>query len=128
MVAADGVGRPVATKTVAATTVGHLAALEWAGQFGERSWALGDCRHLTRLLEGDLLRAGETVERVPTGLMAGARCGGPERGKSDPIDALAVARAAWREPDLPTATLDGPARELRLLVDHRDDLVAERTR
>jgi transposase len=39
-----------------------------------------------------------------------------------------VARAALREPELPTATLDGPARELRLLVDHRDDLVAERTR
>jgi hypothetical protein len=39
-------------------------------------------------------------------------------GKSDPIDALAVARAALREPDLPTARLDGPARELRLLVDH----------
>ena len=49
-------------------------------------------------------------------------------GKSDPIDALAVARAALREPDLPTAYLDEPARELRLLVDHREDLIAERTR
>jgi transposase len=49
-------------------------------------------------------------------------------GKSDPIDALAVARAALREPELPVARLDGPAREIRLLVDHRDDLVAERTR
>jgi transposase len=29
---------------------------------------------------------------------------------------------------LPTAELDGPAREVRLLVDHRRDLVAERTR
>ena len=33
-----------------------------------------------------------------------------------------------RHPDLPVASLDGPSRELRLLVDHRDDLVAERTR
>jgi transposase len=33
-----------------------------------------------------------------------------------------------RHPDLPTAQLDGPSRELRLLVDHREDLVAERTR
>lgn len=49
-------------------------------------------------------------------------------GKSDPIDALAVARAVLREPDLPTARLDGPDRELRLLVDHREALVAERTR
>ena len=40
----------------------------------------------------------------------------------------AVARAVLREPDLPVASLDGPERELRLLVDHREDLVAERTR
>lgn len=33
-----------------------------------------------------------------------------------------------REPGLAVACLDGPQRELRLLVDHRDDLVAERTR
>ena len=46
---------------------------------------------------------------------------------ANPIDALAVARAALREPDLPTARL-GPAREVRLLVSHREDLVAERTR
>src|SRR5262249_11912343 len=42
--------------------------------------------------------------------------------------ALAVARAAWREPNLPAASLNEPTRRLRLLVDHRDDLVAERTR
>jgi len=60
--------------------------------------------------------------------MAGARRRGREQGKSDPIDALAVARAALADPDLPTATLEGEERELRLLVDHREDLVAERTR
>lgn len=49
-------------------------------------------------------------------------------GKSDPIDALAAARAALREPDLPTAHLDDASREVRLLMDHRDNLVAERTR
>ena len=60
--------------------------------------------------------------------MAGERRGSRERGKSDPIDALAVARAALRELDLPVARLDGAARELKLLVDHREDLVRERTR
>jgi transposase len=49
-------------------------------------------------------------------------------GKSDPIDALAVARAVLREPDLPTARLDDPDRDVRLLGDHREALVAERTR
>jgi len=60
--------------------------------------------------------------------MAHSRDSARTYGKSDPIDALAVARAALREPDLPTAHLDDTARELRLLVDHREDLVAERTR
>jgi transposase len=60
--------------------------------------------------------------------MAGARRASRSFGKSDPIDALAVARAALREPDLPTAQPEGRSRELRLLVDRRDDLVAERTR
>jgi transposase len=89
---------------------------------------LEDCRHLTRTLEADLLRAGEQVVRVPTQMMAGVRRSARQRGKSDAIDALAVARAAWREPNLPVAQLDGPSRQVRLLVDHRDDLVAERTR
>ncbi len=60
--------------------------------------------------------------------MAHSRDAARTYGKSDPIDALAVARAALREPSLPTAALDEPSRELRLLVDHREDLVAERTR
>jgi transposase len=59
--------------------------------------------------------------------MAGARRGGREPGKSDPIDALAVAHAALREPNLPVARLDGPSREVKLLVDHRHHLVSERT-
>jgi transposase len=126
-VAADATGRKVAEKTVAATSAGHLELVRWAARFIGHSWALEDCRHLSRRLSNDLLRAGEAVVRVPPKLMAGARRSSREPGKSDPIDALAVARAALRE-DLPVATLDGPEREVRLLVDHRDDLVAERTR
>ena len=66
--------------------------------------------------------------RVPTRLMATARRSGRQPGKSDPIDALAVAQAALREPDLPTAHLDGPTRQVKLLCDHRADLVVERTK
>jgi transposase len=60
--------------------------------------------------------------------MGEARKGGRSAGKSDAIDALAVARAALRERGLPQAFLAGPEREIKLLLDHRDDLVAERTR
>lgn len=127
VVAVDDLGRVLGQKTVAATPPGHLEALRFAEHFGDHEWAIEDCRHLTRRLEVDLLRAGQTVRRVPPRLMGIARGAGRERGKSDPIDALAVARAALRE-ELPAARLDGPDREVRLLLDHREDLVNERTR
>lgn len=126
-VAADANGRKLVEKTVKATSEGHLEALRWASRWPERRWALEDCRHLSRRLEADLLRAGETVVRVSPKLMAEARKGARTSGKSDPIDALAVARAALREPDLPLARLEGASREVRVLVDHREDLVRERT-
>jgi transposase len=120
IVAADEQGRQLGQVTVTATPQGHLQALVWAGQWPTRRWAIEDCRHLSRRLERDLLAAGEQLVRVPPKLMAGARRGARTPGKSDPIDALAVARAALREPGLPAARLDGPDREVRLLVDHRE--------
>jgi len=86
-----------------------------------------DCRHLSRRFEADLVSAGERVVRVPPKMMAGARRSARTRGKSDPIDALAVARAALRESGLPVARLDGPAREVKLLGDYRENLIRERT-
>lgn len=129
VVAIDEAGRQLGTKTTqTTTTAAHLELVRWADRFGEeRRWAVEDCRHLSRRLEADLLAAGEELVRVPPKMMAHARDAARTYGKSDPIDALAVARAALREPDLPTARLDGPSRELRLLVDHREDLVRERT-
>ena len=129
VVAIDQVGRQLGTKTTGATTTeAHLELVRWADRFGaERRWAVEDCRHLSRRLEADLLAAGEELVRVPPKLMAHARDAARTYGKSDPIDALAVARAALREPGLPLARLDGASRELRLLVDHREDLVRDRT-
>jgi transposase len=130
VVAVDEAGRQLGMRVTRTTsTVAHLDLVQWADRFGPgRVWAVEDCRHLSRRLEADLLTAGEQIVRVPPKLMAHARDAARTYGKSDPIDALAVARAALREPGLPTARLDGPERELRLLADHRDDLVAERTR
>jgi transposase len=116
-------------RTVKARRVGHEQLLAWARGLGEeRLWALEDCRHVSVSLERFLLASGERVVRVPPKLMAGARRSARQRGKSDAIDALAVARAALREPELPSARLEGGEREIRLLLDHREDLVAERTR
>src|ERR1051326_4457422 len=104
-VAVDQVGRKLGERTVSATHEGHLDAITWSARWPDRQFTIEDCCHLTRLLESDLLAAGESVVRVPPQLMAGARRGGRQRGKSDPIDALAVARAALREPNLPVARL-----------------------
>jgi transposase len=92
-------------------------------------WAVEDCRQLTPWLERQLLAAAEALVRVPQKLMAPERRAGRARGKSDPIDALAVARAALREPRLDHPRPGEAAlRELKLLVDHRDDVVDERRR
>jgi transposase len=104
--------------------------LDWARSHeDERRWAVEDCRHVSRGLERLLLDAGEPLVRVPPRLTAPSRRRGRSRGKSDGLDALAVARAALREPllDRPRPG-EAPLRELKLLVDHRDDLVAERRR
>jgi len=126
-VATDAVGAELESVTVAATPQGHLRLVKWAARWPQRRWAIEDCRALSRRLEADLLKVGELVVRVPPKLMAGTRRSARTRGKSDPIDALSVARAALREPDLPVARLDGPAREIRLLVDYRESLVKDRT-
>ncbi|MFZ0717986.1 IS110 family transposase [Mycobacterium sp.] len=131
IVAVDEHGKQLAAKTIATSTKDHLGLLRWAQSLhedGQRQWAVEDCRHLSRRLERDLLAAGQAIVRVPPKLMAHVRDSAGTYGKSDPIDALAVARAALREPDLPIARLDGPEREVRLLVDHRESLVNERTR
>jgi transposase len=92
-------------------------------------WAVEDCRQLTGALERRLVAAGESLVRVPPNLMAPERRGGRARGNSDPIDALAVARAALRQPRLDRPRPGEAAlREPKLLVDHRDDLVDERRR
>jgi transposase len=128
-VAVNDVGRKLGEKTVKATTAGHTAAIMWArDQFGvELIWGIEDCRNMSARLERDLLTAGQQVVRVPTKLMHAVRKSARTRGKSDPIDAEAVARAVLREPDLPVASHDEVSRELKLLTDRRDVLVAQRT-
>ena len=128
VVAVNDVGRRLGERTVRTNSDGHLDLVAWSAQFQDVAFAVEDCRYLTRRLEADLLRAGVRVVRVPTRLMAEARRGSRAPGKSDPIDAEAVAIAALRYPDLPIAELDGPAREVKLLSDHRQDLVRQRTR
>jgi transposase len=129
-----------AVDALTARARGELTAAARPGSFGkllawaraldpERVWAIEDCRHVSGAFERFLVARGERVVRVAPKHMAGARRSARERGKSDSIDAFSVARAALREglETLPQAHLDGPALDIRLLSDHREDLVAART-
>ncbi len=118
-------------REIPAAEKGHLDALRWAHELGEEIvWAIEDCRHVSQHLEHALIAAGERVVRVAPKLMGASRRGEREPGKSDQIDARAIARAVLREgiERFPAAYLDESAMEIRLLCDHRDNLVNERIR
>src|SRR6516225_5131388 len=127
----DGTGRVRGGREIKADDAGQLAAVRWArGLDEERVWAIEDCRVCSRRLEQALLAAGERVVRVPPQRMGASRKGEREPGKSDEIDALAVARAVVKDgvEAFPAAHLDQQAMEIRLMSDHRNNLVADRTR
>ena len=122
-------GELLGEQTVVSGAKGAAGLLKWArGLSDDRVWAIEDCRHVSGSLERFLIERGERVLRVHSTLTASSRREARGRGKSDGIDALAVARAALREglDTLPAAHLDGPELDLRLLVDHRERLVRAR--
>lgn len=127
----EGTGRVRGAREITADEPGHLAAVRWARELDtDRVWAIEDCRHVSRRLEQALIAAGERVVRVAPHRMGASRRGERTPGKSDQIDALAIARAVVKDgvDTFPAAYLDEHAMEIRLLSDHRGDLVAERTR
>ena len=127
----EGTGRVRGQREIEADEAGHLAAVGWArGLDEERVWAIEDCRHVSRRFERALLAAGERVVGVALHRMGESRKGERQPGKSDQIDALAIARAVVKDgvEEFPVAYLNEQAMEIRLLLDHRNDLVAERTR
>jgi transposase len=125
-----GTGQLAGELTAPAREPGFRELLDWGrGLDKERIWAIEDCRHVSGSFERFLVASGERVLRVPPKLMGESRRGERSAGKSDPIDALAIARAALREgPEtLPVAHLDERSLQLKLLLDHREDLVKTRT-
>ncbi len=74
-----------------------------------------------------LVAAGVTVVEVPPLLTSRERLSRPGQGKTDPVDAVAIARITARE-NLPAVRpMDGLPADLRVLMDYREQLIAERT-
>jgi transposase len=127
--AIDEIGQVLAERTFPNEPAGFEGLLIWLGELGGIS-RIG--------LEGSagygaaaarfLLAAGQPAIEVPPQLSHRERLRTRRAGKSDPGDALAIARVTLRESDLPPVRLDDASRELKLLVEARDDLAAEATR
>lgn len=127
--AIDAGGQVVAERIVPNERAGFEALLGWLRELGD----------VTRVgLEGSagygaaaarfLLAAGLPAVEVPPQLSHRERLRTRRAGKSDPGDALAIARVALRELELPPVRAADASRELKLLVEARDDLAAEATR
>ena len=132
LVAVDGQTAAVrGQRQIPATDAGGLDALRFAaGLEQQRVWAIEDCRHVSARLEAALIAAGERVIRVPAAMTGQTRKVSRQAGKSDPIDARAVALAVVRDgiESFPVAFTDEHALEIRVLCDYRDQIICERTR
>jgi transposase len=97
----------------------HLATI-WQPSHSPTGSDTGPSKHLELDAPG--------VVEVPTLMTARERRAQTGKGKTDPVDALAIARITAREPALPPVRLTtGATADLRALLDYRGDLVAERT-
>jgi transposase len=125
----DDVGLVVAEATFPNAPAGFAVLLGWIRELGgaERIGLEGSAGYGAAAARF-LLAAGEAALEVPPQLSHRERLRTRRAGKSDPGDALAIARVTLREADLPPVRTADASRELKLLVEARDDLVAEATR
>jgi Transposase and inactivated derivatives len=127
--AVDALGAPLAERTFANDPAGHAALATWIedvapgaviGIEGSASYGAALAR--------TLLAGGAIVREVPPQLSNRERGRTRRPGKSDPTDALAIARVTVREPELPPVRLADRTVEIRLLVQAREDAVSEAIR
>jgi transposase len=127
--AIDSAGRELGAQTFRNDRHGHQNLLRWAKTFGgERRFGIEGSGSYGAALARLLAAADETAVEVPAILTQRERRHLRRAGKSDPGDALAIARVALREQGLGPVKLAGLAEDLKLLVDARDQRVFERTR
>ncbi len=106
----------------------HLAA--WGAGLGEACrWGIEGAWNYGRGLAQCLVAAAATVYEVNPRWTAATRRGARQQGKSDRLDARAVALFVWREAGtLPPVAADDDTAVLDLLVTEREDIVGEATR
>jgi transposase len=128
-VAVDPTGLQLADVRLAVTTTVEVQLLRFADGWPQRRWAVEGATGLGLGVAQQLTAAGETVLDVPPKLAARARLLNTGHGrKTDAVDAASVAAVAQRHHRLRQVQPEDHTVPLRLLSDHRDDLVSEHTR
>jgi transposase len=125
----DELGRELAAREFANEPKAHRALHAWATKRapGERRFGVESSGWVGRGIACFLLERGEEVVDVRGSLTDRQRKRLRGLGKSDPRDALAIARVTARE-QLPPVRVDSLSRDLKLLCDYRAQLLAERIR
>jgi transposase len=107
--------------------IGYAAMRKHVAPWPDRTWAVEGSNGAGRPLAQRLLADGEDVVDVPAKLAARVRMLDTGHGrKTDAHDAHSVAVAAVRARDLRVLTHDPELEALRMLADHRDELVRRR--
>ncbi len=131
LIGIDDDGQTWGTRSVANAPQGWATALRWARDHGDVCrWGIENSGSLGKGFAQFLLTHGENdVREVSPQRTAQYRRRGRSQDKTDHADALAIARLLRAEGEqLPLVQADDLSTELRVLSDHRDNLVAERTR
>ena len=125
--AVDDVGRAVEHRSFANTLAGHAELARWVAGHDTALVAVEGSGNYGRPAVRVLVDAGAVVAEVPPNMTAAGRRRQRTAAKTDPADALAIARVGLREPALPPPRPDGAVEELRSLVRYRCELTAQRT-
>jgi transposase len=126
--ALDGLGRMIDVREFRNDEPGHGRLLKWARSHGgDRVIGIEGAGSYGAGLARCLLQAGENVKEVPAFLTHRERKRSPSKGKSDPADAIAIARVVARGEGLSSSQRE-VFEDLKMLTDHRDQLVRDRTR
>jgi transposase len=126
--AIDDIGQVVDERTFPNDPTGFEAILGWVRDVDARRIGLEGSAGYGAGAARFLVAAGLAAVEVPPQLSHRERSRTRRAGKSDPGDALAIARVTLREASLPPVRTADASRELQLLVEAREDLVAEATR
>jgi transposase len=124
----DEVGRDVGVRQFPNNPKGHTRILEWLARLDVDLVGIEGSANFGAGLTRVLVAAGLTVKEVPAFLTARERDRRPSQGKSDPADARAIARSTLRGQGLFDPLHDGPNADLKLLIDHREQLIRARQR